>query len=175
MKMLFNVIFFQLLWLVSVGGAGKGYWWVGLPVMAAFAIYHFSTTQWKRADAYLLLISVALGALVDSAMIWSGLLRFEQPLPFAQFAPIWITLLWAGFALTLNHSMRYFQNKTWPSILFGLFGGPLAYYVANHVWNAVHFESASWIVYTVLGLVWAIMTPLLLQIGFNLRIRFHPE
>jgi hypothetical protein len=175
MKTLINVVFFQAVWLLCVGGAGKGYWWVGLPVMALFALYHFASTPWKKADAYLLLISVALGAIADSAMIWSGLLRFEQAVPFTQFAPIWILTLWAGFALTLNHSMSFFQNRTGLAMLFGLIGGPLAYWVAHKVWKAVQFGASDWIVYTVLAIIWAIMTPLLLQIGFNLRVRHHPE
>jgi hypothetical protein len=170
-----NVVFFQTLWLVSVAGAGKGYWWPGLLVMAVFALYHFATTKWKKADAHLLLISVALGALADSAMVWFGLLRFEQAIPFAQFAPIWILLLWAGFALTLNHSMSFFQNRTGLAVFFGLIGGPLAYWVASHVWKAVQFRASDWIVYATLGAIWAIMTPLLLQVGFNLRVRYHPE
>jgi hypothetical protein len=169
MKTLFNVVFFQALWLVSVGGAGKGYWWIGLPVLAAFCIYHFAVTEWKAADAQLLLIAVVCGFVADSALVQLNLVRFEQAFPWSGFAPVWIISLWAGFALTINHSMAFFQNKLPWAVLFGLLGGPLAYYIAANIWKAVTLTASPYSVYGALALVWAIMTPLLLQIGFNLR------
>ena len=169
MKTLLNVVFFQALWLASVGGAGRGYWWLGLPVLAVFLLYHFSVSTCRKADAQLLIVSVGLGFIADSILLQFGLLRFEQALPWANFAPIWILTLWAGFALTLNHSMSFFQTRPVWAVLFGLFGGPLAYYVAANVWKAAVFTAPPLYVYGALALVWAIMTPLLLKIGLTLQ------
>jgi hypothetical protein len=170
MKTLLNVVLFQALWLITVAGAGRGYWWAGLPMLAVFVTLHFGfLTPWRRADAILLLASVMLGGVCDSVLAMADVLRFEQPIPSPSFAPVWILVLWAGFALTLNHSMSFFQRKPWYAALFGLIGGPLAYAVAAHVWKAVQFGQANWIVYSALAIVWAVMTPLLLEIGFTLR------
>ena len=169
MKTLLNVVFFQVLWLTSVGGAGRGYWWLGLPVLAVFMIYHFSVSTCRKADAQLLLISVILGFIADTVLLQLGLLRFEQAVPSASFAPVWILTLWAGFAMTLNHSMSFFQTRPVWAVMFGFLGGPLAYYIAANVWKAVIFTAPPLHVYGALALVWAIMTPLLLSIGLNLR------
>ena len=169
MKTLLNIVFFQALWLSSVGGAGRGYWWLGLPVLSVFLLYHFAVSTCRKADAQLLAISVVLGFIADSVLLQLGLLRFEQPVPWANFAPIWIVTLWAGFALTLNHSMSFFQTRPLAAVLFGLFGGPLAYYFAVNVWKAVILTAPPLHVYGALALVWAIMTPLLLKIGLNLQ------
>jgi hypothetical protein len=169
MKTLLNVVFFQLLWLVCVGGAGRGYWWVGLPVMALFAAYHFKVTPWRVADGKLLLIAIVLGGIVDTLFVQLGLMQFNASVPSSAVAPVWILLLWAGFALTLNHSMSYFQTRFWPALVFGLLGGPLAYYVAKNIWKAVNFLQSDVIVYGALAFAWAVMTPLLLKIGSNLR------
>ena len=169
MKTLLNVVFFQVLWLASVGGAGRGYWWLGLPVLAVFLVYHFSVSTCRRADAQLLIVSVVLGFIADSVLLQFGLLRFEQPVPWLSFAPVWIVTLWAGFALTLNHSMSFFQTRPVWAVLFGFFGGPLAYYFAANVWKAAVLTAPSLHVYGALALVWAIMTPLLLKIGLNLQ------
>ena len=169
MKTLLNVVFFQVLWLASVGGAGRGYWWLGLPVLAVFVIYHFSVSTCRRADAQLLLVSVVLGFIADSGLLQLGLLRFEQPVPWISFAPVWIVTLWAGFALTLNHSMSFFQTRPVWAVLFGLLGGPLAYYFAANIWKAAILTAPPLHVYGALALVWAIMTPLLLKIGLNLQ------
>jgi hypothetical protein len=83
MKTLLNVVFFQLLWLVCVGGAGRGYWWVGLPVMALFAAYHFKVTPWRVADGKLLLIAIVLGGIVDTLFVQLGLM-------------LWSLAYWAG-------------------------------------------------------------------------------
>jgi Protein of unknown function (DUF2878) len=171
MKTLINVVFFQALWLVSVGGAGQGYWWVGLPVLALFIVYHFLTTPWKKADAQLMLISIFLGFIADSVLVQLGLLQFMQAIPWLGFAPVWIVVLWAGFALTLNHSMAFFQTRIVWAVVFGFFGGPLAYYVAANVWKAVSFTAPPYHVYGALAVVWAIMTPLLLFIGVKLKLR----
>jgi len=169
LKTLLNVVFFQAVWLASVGGAGRGYWWLGLPVLAVFLIYHFSVSTCRKADAQLLVISVILGFIADSVLLQLGLLRFEQPVPWVNFAPIWILTLWASFALTLNHSMAFFQTRPVWAAIFGFFGGPLAYYVAANVWKAAVFTAPPLHVYGALALVWAIMTPLLLNIGLNLQ------
>jgi hypothetical protein len=171
LKTLLNVVFFQALWLASVGGAGRGYWWLGLPVLAVFIGYHFFVSPCKKADAQLLLISVVLGFIADSALVQLGLLRFAQALPWDGFAPIWIVSLWAGFALTLNHSMSFFQTRPIWAVIFGFLGGPLAYYVAANVWKAAVFTAPALYVYGALALVWAVMTPLLLGIGLKLRTK----
>ncbi len=152
-----------------MAGAGRGYWWLGLPVLAAFIGYHFWISDCKKADAQLLLISIILGFIADSALVQLGLLRFEQALPWAGFAPIWIVSLWAGFALTLNHSMSFFQTRPALAVIFGFLGGPLAYYVAANIWKAAVFTAPALHVYGALALVWALMTPLLLGIGLKLR------
>ena len=34
MNILINVIGYQIVWMVTVGGAARGIWWAGLPVLA---------------------------------------------------------------------------------------------------------------------------------------------
>jgi Protein of unknown function (DUF2878) len=172
MKLLLNVVFFQALWLTCVAGAGKGYAWVGIPVLIAFCAYHAYVSAWRKADFSLLAICVLLGGACDTLLLQLGLLRFEQPLPSTAFAPVWILMLWAGFALTLNHSMAFFKDKTTAAIIFGVLGGPLAYWVANHVWKAVHFTAPDWQVYGALAIVWGVLTPCLLALGSRLVRHF---
>jgi hypothetical protein len=172
MKTLLNVVFFQVLWLCCVAGAGRGYAWIGLPVFAVFCIYHFWVSGYRKADALLLLACVVIGGACDTLLLQAGFLRFEQNLPLASLAPIWILLLWAGFALTLNHSMSFFKTRTIGATVFGILGGPLAYWVAKDVWKAVQFTAADWQVYAALAVIWGILTPTLLALGDRLMRRF---
>ena len=172
MKLLLNVVFFQILWLVCVGGAGKGYAWAGLPVLAAFSAYHAYVSTTRKADFTLMAISMLIGFACDTLLLQLGLLRFDQPVPSPELAPVWIVFLWAGFALTLNHSMAFFKDKLIASIIFGVLGGPLAYWIANHVWSAVQFTAPDWQVYGALALVWGVLTPVLLALGSRLIVYF---
>jgi hypothetical protein len=79
----------------------------------------------------------------------------------AFIVPIWIIALWAGFATTLNRSLRWMRNKTLLAILFGAIGGPLAYIAAEKL-GAVTLTNTSLVV---LSFGWAILTPLLLKLS----------
>ena len=162
MKILLNLILFQLTWMAAVGGAGQGLWWPGLVMLVVFAGWHLATTPWLRQDL-VLFAGVTLGGFaVDTLLLQLGVLRYATPVPSAAVAPIWIVVLWAAFALTLNHSMRFLRGKAALGVLFGLLGGPLAYWVAAKVWGAAEFGMADWQSLLCLGLAWAILTPLLM-------------
>jgi len=162
-----NVIGFQLVWLVSVAGAGMGLWWPGLLVLAMFGAWQIGSSQCPRADLKLVAVVVALGLLVDSAWIWMGLLRFSTPLPWDWLAPIWILVLWAGFALTLNHSLAALRQRPALAVAFGALGGPLAYWFAGSTWKAATFADGPW-PYLAIGLAWAVLTPALLWLAARL-------
>lgn len=172
MKLVVNIVLFQILWLACVAGAGKGYPWAGLPVLLVFCGYHAYVSSTRKADFSLLAICVVIGGACDTLLLQLGLLRFDQPIPSTAFAPVWILMLWAGFALTLNHSMAFFKGKTAAAIVFGVLGGPLAYWVANHVWSAVQFTAPDWQVYGALAIVWGVLTPCLLALGTRLIQHF---
>lgn len=159
-----NLIGFQLVWLSTVAGAGMGLWWPGLLVLAVFAAWQLGCSHCPKADLKLMLVAVTLGLLVDSAWIWLGLLNFASPLPWTWLAPIWILVLWAGFALTLNHSMAGLRSHPVLAVAFGALGGPLAYWIAASAWKAATVAEGPW-PYLAIGLAWALMTPALLYLS----------
>jgi uncharacterized membrane protein YvlD (DUF360 family) len=55
------------------------------------------------------------------------------------------------------------------AVLLGLIGGPLAYWVAANVWNAVDLNGRALLGLAVIGLVWALITPLLLALAERLK------
>lgn len=172
--MLANLLAFQALWLVFVGGAGRGHWWPGLLGLMLFLAWQIPRSKWPRADLVLVVVAAVLGALVDTAWVWLGL-RYAEPVPHPGLAPIWIVGMWMAFALTLNHSLRFFQHHLAWAALFGLVGGPLAYHVAATQFAAVRFPEPAWPAYLALALAWAVVTPLLLRLASNLVHRWYRE
>ena len=135
MNLVLNAVLFQCVWFACVAGAGAGYWWTGLPALALLAAWQLRVSQWPRADAALLACAVLLGFLVDSALALGGWLSYAAPLPWAGLAPAWIVVLWAGFALTVNHSLAFLKRSFALAVLFGAIGGPLAYFGAARLFR----------------------------------------
>jgi hypothetical protein len=114
-----------------------------------------------RDDLRMLAITLPIGFLLDTAFAASGWLRYAEPMPWVFAAPVWIWSLWAGFALTLNHSMAFLRDRPWASAAFGLVGGPLAYWTAAGAFDAVSFGvPVAWVM-TALAAGWAVVLPLL--------------
>ena len=168
MRFWLNLIGFQTVWMVSVGGAANGYWWAGPLALLVFAGWQLSVGPDRRADGLLLVTCALLGFAVDSLWVQLGWMQFASPLPWGNFAPIWIVAMWVGFALTLNHSLAGFKQRLWLAALFGLVGGPLAYFAAERAWSAVAITDGP-MPYVGLALAWGALTPLLLALAVRLQ------
>lgn len=172
MNVLLNLVLFQVGWVVTVAGAGAGYWWAGPLALLAFAAVTFRLTPWPRTDFALMCLACLLGLAIDTGFVQLGLLRYSEPVPFMDLAPIWILGMWMSFALTLNHSLRLFKQHLAWAALFGLVGGPLAYYVAASRFDAVEMLAVPALAYGAIAVVWAIVTPLLLALATRWLPRF---
>lgn len=171
MSVIVNAALFQVVWFATVAGAGAGFWWTGLPALLFFAIWQVKRSRWPRADVALVAVGVVLGLVIDSLLIAGGWLRYATPLPSTQFAPVWIIVLWAGFALTVNHSLAFLKQRGALAVAFGAIGGPLAYIGAARLFQAVSFTAPQIQVLAALAVAWAIATPLLLAIATRLVAR----
>lgn len=169
MKLFANIVCFQLVWAIAVGGAAHGVWWAGPVAVLLFAAWQLPLSPAPRADLKLMAIIAAAGFVIDSALVLSGLLSFRTSVPWQFAAPVWIVALWVAFALTLNHSLESLKRRPRLAVLLGLLGGPLAYGVAAHVWDAVDLNGSALLSLTVIGVVWALLTPLLLALADRLK------
>ncbi len=151
-----NFIVFQIVWFAAVGGAAHSIWWAGPVALVIFTIYHFRSGVAARGDFKLMSLALALGFVTDTIMAASGLSTYSSAIPSAPLAPFWILSLWAGFALTLNHSLHYLNTR--PLIIAPLAAvvGPISYYGAGRVWGAVSIAQPIWIALVVLGLCWLV-------------------
>lgn len=170
-----NALAFQLVWIAAVGGAGRGWAWCGPLALLAFAAWRLPTSRWPRADGLLLGLTAVIGFGVDSLWVSSGLMAFAQPGPWQMLAPMWIVSLWAGFALTINHSMAALKAHLAWAALFGVLGGPLAYGVAQGTWGAVVLSAPTWRPLLALAIAWGGLTPALLMLATWLQRRTAPD
>lgn len=154
MKNWINFLAFQIVWFAAVGGASRSIWWAGPVALLIFALYHFCSGVAERGDFKLMWLALALGFVTDTLMALSELSTYSSPTPFAPLAPFWILSLWAGFALTLNHSLHYLNVRPFIVAPLAAVVGPMSYYGAGRVWGAVTIATPVWIALVVLGLCW---------------------
>jgi hypothetical protein len=109
----------------------------------------------------MLVIALAMGVVADSLLAATGVLAFASPWPWTFAAPVWILAMWAGFALTLNHSMAFLRGRWLAATAFGAIGGPLAYWGAARGFDAVDFGLGLPIALAALAVVWGVAMPAL--------------
>ena len=171
MRFWINFIVFQLVWFAAVGGAAQGHAWAGPLAFVVFAVAHFATTPRVNGDLRLMLVAIVLGTMADSLMAASGLAVYAAPVPSAQLAPVWIIALWAGFALTLNHSLSWMTRRPLLAAVLGGTLGPLSYLVAGRVWGAVNFAEPLLRSLVVLGTCWFVALLVLCHLAVRWRRR----
>ena len=139
---------FNLFWFVAVA------WQHPAPLLGLLALHGLFSPQRGR-DLRLLPIALA-GCLLD-ALLWQlGL--FE----FAAGFPLWLALLWLGFALTLAHGLRWLVvlPRRQQALIGGL--GGASSYLAGAAMGAVHLPWGLWISGGVLAVIWVVWLPVLL-------------
>lgn len=166
----FNVLGFQAVWWACVLGAAAGWAWAGPLAVAAFAGLHLYLTPTRARDLRMLTAAVLMGLLVDGLLGASGLLAYAAGNASSALAPVWILALWAGFALTLTHSMAFFARRPLAAMLFGLLGGPLAYAGAAAVAGAVEFPAGIEPALAAVAVGWAIALPTLYALDRQLSV-----
>lgn len=164
MIIIINFVLFQLAWFCCVLGAAKAMPWLGVAATAIILLWHFKMAKQAKPEALLLLISLAIGATFDQAMLSYGLIDYAHHGWSNSIVPVWILALWLGFASTLNVSLRWMRNRYLIAIAFGAIGGPLAYLSATKL-GALKLQGT--LSYIALSIGWATITPLLVAISIK--------
>lgn len=161
-----NIVFLQVLWFASILGAAHRWMTPALIWFGLFVCWNIMRSGHAKQDISIVLLATPLGFALDTLWIRLGWLEFSHTLPFPGVAPLWIAMLWAGLALTINHSLRWLQSRPGLAAAFSLLSGPLSYYAAARL-GAVQINEPYWLL-TSVGLSWAVFLPGLLLFARNL-------
>lgn len=137
-RLVVNLVAFQLGWLACVLGGAHGLPWLGVVVMGLVVALHLSWVRVPGREALMLLAIGCIGALWDGLLVRLGFLEFPSGMFLPWLAPVWIIALWVGFATTLNLSLGWLQGRWYWALLLGALGGPLAYWAGMKL-GGVHF------------------------------------
>ncbi|SDX26612.1 Protein of unknown function [Pseudomonas syringae] len=153
LKSVANALLFQIGWFACVLG-GNSYWL--LIAVAVLAIHFVWISSWA-AEGRLVITATLVGVLLDSVLMTLGVFDFGIS---GYVLPLWLALLWAVMATTLNHCLAWTARPLWRAAVLGAIGGPMSYYAGSQL-AQVHLPLGVWPSMLLLGLVWAGVFPLL--------------
>ena len=163
MTLLVNFVAFQIGWFAAVLGAANGVPWAGPLVIAVVIALHLATVRRPSAELTLILLCGLIGAVMDSVLVALGLVTYPAGLIWPNTAPYWIVAMWMLFATTLNISLGWLKPRKLVGAVFGLVGGPLAYYTGFKL-GGIQFGNFE-LAMAALALGWAAVVPLLLVLA----------
>lgn len=158
-----NFVLFQGCWLACARGEGWGIPWLG-PVCVLLFLGLESLRQQGKVLWGLAGAAAGVGLLLDQGLVWTGALDFSSAQAVKVLdIPVWMVALWANFAAALLGSLSWLGRRYGLGALFGLVGGPMAYY-AGAALGALRLGEPLWVGLAWVGLEWALAMPLLLWI-----------
>lgn len=149
---IFNLIFFNLLWLILVLGRNE-FLWFSAPLVLAYAGVLVATGTIRPAA---LLVPALLGLIIDALLVSAGLFDFSPH----ELLPAWMAVLWLLFASTLSLSLRWLAAHFWVTALAGGLAFPLNYRLGEAL-GAVSFAAPTPLVLATLAAIWMVGLPLL--------------
>ena len=170
MKKIINVIGFYIVWWGCIFGVLYDYTYSGPLLALLFIIIHMKFVAIESMELKLICYISILGTIVDTSFILLGLLGYEGGYGNnIAIAPLWVTSMWACFAMSINHSMVWLKNKYFLSVLLGIIFGPLVYLSSEKV-GIIQFISSFNLTVIVLAILWGLTIPIMYLINDKLEL-----
>lgn len=164
MMKLINGVLFQITWFACVIGSAHGFVWPALLSCAILAAWQLAPSRRHASDILLVVVSIMMGLLIDTLWIQIGFFEFTDQRPFTGVAPLWIIVLWIGFALTINHSLAWLKTHPLLPAAMGLIGAPMSY-LAGLKLGAINYLGDTLLISSCLGIAWAIALIILVRLS----------
>jgi hypothetical protein len=162
--MLINAALFQCVWFACVIGSAYQLLWPAALSCLALMVWQLHPIRRHTNDFKLLALSVLLALVVDTTWIQIGFMQFTDQRLIAAISPLWIILLWMGFALTINHSLAWLSLHPLLPVAMGLIGGPLSYYAGLRI-GAVEYLRDPLLISACLALAWGLSMVIMVRLG----------
>lgn len=167
MVYLVNVVFLQALWFATILGAAHDLLLPAFAWFLGFLFWHLVLGQYRREDTVIVVAATTAGCILDGLWVFLGWVEFASPSPLIGLAPWWIVMLWAGFALTVNHSLRALHDRLPLAAACAAISAPLSYFAASRLGAVAIMEPLA--LYVALSVSWAVLIPCLLLLARNVE------
>ncbi|MHC5109124.1 MAG: DUF2878 domain-containing protein [Planctomycetota bacterium] len=161
---IFNLVAVNIGWTACVVGAAWGSLSIGPAVVAVLAAAHLAMVANRPREILLIVLVTVMGTLLDSLQVAAGTFAFDRGMLPGGVVPLWMMALWVNFSTALNVSLRFLHGKYMLAVLFGVIGGPIAYY-AGMRFGAISDGGNVWRFLGLVGGEWALAMPAMLWIS----------
>jgi hypothetical protein len=163
LKIWANFIAYEAVWFATIYSAGRDRTLPGVLAAVVFACMQLTVSRQRAADFRLIAVAVLVGMVLDGLLAVTGVVEYSSTPPAVPLggAPLWILTLWASFALTLNHSLRWLRGRPLIGAVLGAIGGPMAYLSSSRLSGAVEFAAPEWRALLCLAFGWSLAISLL--------------
>lgn len=154
---LMNIVGYQAIWFGSIL-VGNSF----VPVAVLLVLLHCLACVEPRREMTVLLTCTALGFMCDSLLAVAGVYYFE-PTPAMLPAPLWLAVIWLGFAATLRHGLSFAIAKPVLGVSLAFVGAPLSYLAAARL-GAVEFPLGPLVTAAIVAGIWVVLMSLFIAI-----------
>ena len=158
---LVHLAFYQVTWFAAIMGGAAMAVWPGLLAGGLMLALHVALSQRRVATLNRLAQATLIGAVVDMALMASGMVSFTGCACLTP--PLWMVILWPCFASLFDDLLKWVPSRPAIAVVLGGIGGPLAY-VGGDALGALAFPSGSVVGLLAVGVAWAIATGLLVLV-----------
>jgi hypothetical protein len=172
-RRLANVLVFQAAWFAAVLGAAHGRPSAGTAAVGAAMAWHLALSARPAAEARLLAACLALGLVVETALVQAGFVAYPSGQPVAWLPPYWLVALWGLFGITLNVTLRWLHARPALAAALGAIAGPASFASGVRLGGARFVDAAPEL--ALLAVAWAAAMPLLMALARRLDGVIAPE
>lgn len=149
-----TLVAYEVVWLITIVGAGHGLVWPGIAAVGLFACWRLTASPCRSIELKLIAVAVPLAIALEGFWVTAGVIAYAAPWPLPT-APAWLIALWVAFALTLIPLFGYLHGRPVLAALLGAVGGPLAYLGGARA-HALQLPTPAWRGVLALSLGWAL-------------------
>ena len=158
LKVLLNIVGFQVAWIATAYGASSGAPIVGTLTCAATIVLALAVAE-NRKDLIVMIVALGLyGLAAESLLVIGGLVNYGTAGITPGVAPVWIVALWMAFATLIRPTFSWLHGRPILASALGAVAGPVAYFAAMRL-NALNLPDPMWTGLLAIAVVWSIAMP----------------
>lgn len=150
-----SLILYHVAWLACVKEPTLGIGGLGLVTVALSTVLHLALFPQRAQLLRTAALASVWGLFADAVLMWTGVLVFASPIAVGWLPPVWMVALWWNFGLLCVAALDWLAKKPLWAVLFGVVGGPLAYY-GGAAMGAVTFGVSLPVAMTAVAVEWGL-------------------
>jgi len=170
-----NYMFFYVGWVLSLQQASLGKPYLAPAIVAAILVIHLFTVRKVLAEVLIIASIALIGTFIDTLYLLAGAIHYQAGYQTAPWlAPLWLTGIWALYAMCLNYSLSWLKGH---DLIAGVLGGSctaICYSAAERV-GAIEIIAPRVLLLTFIGVIWFFLFPLSLRYSYWVLIKFTSE